>query len=752
MSDDFTGLNKGLFARFLMFFLVASFLFGIFLWVTFLKDFEAETVLDDAVYLMEDGVQNEFSVGEYDFESKSEVVFDGIDVVRFSEGSAINVGDVTDEDGFYTVSMTLEEGSAWISNMGGVLDLMIKVDGYMFQNVDGYYYVEVNENGYFAYAYKHPVSVYFLDESGNSLNDYILPQGYYVELERGVPSSVVSDLRYAKLVKEYPFYKLTENQAREGLADYAKIDDLRYSDILGDFEAMVLYEYDDYVGESGGEIVDKLREILTFSESKKDEWSKSESINKLNAALYLSAKGSAEDALSELQDISSVIDEKYLPYLNYVSVVLNNSLYGDDLYVVKNYLREVLWGDSYDGQMVVLRDRLNEMYDLCDDGEMAFAKEAFSDYERGWWDFLGMSADELSVYRDDINEERELLSVLLLKEEGFYDTDYFDLLESFEQAIFKVAISGTDLDEERLVFIADKVDVVNSVTDLLALSQMSVAEATDLLGFLLDDAEVLASEVESTASILSYYEEEISEGWLVLKFINSVEYESTSGTFDEKYEAFVAKEQDVEDLRNYLQNLHLGDESSSGLTLTEAKEIVYSDLETAGISYTAIISMGDNAYRLFELNGAEAGGVSFEAKYDRESKLVYDLAVGESRFTTGVSLDDLSEVVSGVEEGEITDEVISDAEEAEVEEGFSSTEEAAIVLLIEYLSEFGIEAAEKNVVFVEVDENIFEVRGAIAGETVLDFVVDLDDGSLSEVYVDGEVSGIEDIQSLITGD
>lgn len=652
MSDDFTdsgvGLNKGLFVRFFMFFLVAGFLFAIFLWVTFLKDFEAETVLDDMVYLMENGVLRDegFAVGEYGFEFDSEIVFDGIDVVRFSEGSSINVDDVMDEGGFYTVSMSLKEGSVWISNMGGVLDLMIKVDGYMFQNVDGYYYVGANENGYFVYAYKHPVNVYFLDGNNNSLNDYILPQGYYVELEKGVFDSVVSDLRYAKLVKEYPFYKLTEKQARDGLSDYAEADDARYSDILGDFESAVLREYDNYVGESGGEIIDKIREVLTFSKSKKEEWNKSESVNKLNAALYLSAKGDEEGALAELLDISSVVDEKYLPYLNYVSVVLNNSLYGDDLYAVKNYLREVLWGESYDGQIVILRDRLNEMYDLCEHGEIDSAKNAFSDYERGWWDFLGMS--ELSVYRDDINEERELLSVLLLKEEGFYDTDYFDLLESFEQAIFKVAVTGTDLDEERLAFIADKVDAVNSVTGLLALSEMSADEATDLLGFLLDSADVLTSEVSSTTSILSYYEEEIANGWLVLKFINSVEYESTSGTFDEKYEAFKVKEQDVEDLRSYLQNLYLGDESLSGLTLAEAKEIVYLDLEGAGISYSAIVSMGDDAYRLFELEGASVGGVLFEAKYDRESKLVYDLAVGESRFTTGVSLDDLSEVVLDV--------------------------------------------------------------------------------------------------------
>ncbi len=763
MADDLSPKSSGrsfnwsLLVRFLMFFIVAGFLFVLFFWVTFLKTIDVETELKISA-VMGDG--QKFSEESYEAANGDlEAVFDGIDVMRFVEGSAFEVGEILEEDGFYTVSMDITEGGLWVSNMGGVLDPMVVAGDFMFQNVDGYYYVGKVGDDIFAYAYKHPLRVHFLDDEGNSLNSYLLPEGYYVELISGSVTSVVSDLRYAKLVKEYPFYSVTDDEWLSFWDGYAAEDDSRYRNLLSDFESLVRQNYGTYMEGSDeysfvSDVVDFLREYLTFSETKKQEFAEQDTLKYLNQALYLSVKGEEDEALEKLVllEEGSVVGEDYKSYLNYLNVVLNNSLYGDDLYPIKSYLRNLLYGDTDEGELIVLRQMLSEMYDLVNDGETASAKAAFEDYERGWWDFLGMSVTDLSQFRKDVSEERELLAVLFLKEDGFYEADYFSLLEEFEQAVFRVAISGTDLDEERQAFVASKIKVVNQIEDLLAVNGIDVDDATDLMIMLLDGAELLLDEIASEAAVLSYYETEIEEGWLVTQFINSVEYSSLGGSFEENFEEFLQKEQDVEELKAYLQSLHLGSSEEGDLTLSEAKQIVYAALDSFDVSYTAVVSVGDSSYRLFEIQGGEVDGIAFEAKYDRESELVYDLQAEGVSFTTGVHLSSLGEVLGGLVGGSNGSSSV-DSEGSGSSNGSSSdwsySEEYAISLLIDYLGEFDINVSESNVVSVDVGEDLFGLEEIEIGNATVDFTVWASEDLITGLSVNGdEVEGEYDVAEL----
>lgn len=765
MADDFSSkepssLNMALLTRFLVFIIIAGFFFVIFFWIVFVRNVDAEVRLESSVEIYGDGelVAEELQVGEYDVKaSYYEIYFDGIDLIRLVEGSSFYINEIVEEDGFYTISLTLEGGAMWISNMGGVLDLMLETDNFMFQNVDGYYYVEKQADNVFAYAYKHPLRVHFLDEQDNSLNSYLLPEGYYGVYEESSVTSVVSDLRYAKLTKEYPFYSLADEQYLEFWDDFVVIDDSRYVEILSEFKTLVRRNYDVYYEGGGflakiGDAMRFLREYLTFIDAKKDQWIEQDTLRSLNSALYLSVKGEEEEAVDILlaMEEGTVDSDYYKEYLNYLNVVLNNSLYSDELYAVKDYLRSLLWGSTEEGEIVILRERLNEMYDLVNEGKVTDAKEAFSDYERGWFSFLAMSVSELSPYRKDVSEERELLSVFLQQESGFYSAKYFDLLENFEQAVVKVAVSGADLDEERQAFVSDKIKVLNNIEDLLRVNGIEVEDATEVMLLLLDSAEVLMDEIASEAAILSYFEEQLAEAMLVLQFINSAEYTGLSGTFDERFEAYLEKQADVEELQEYLQAIHLGVDEGSELTLTEAKDIVYGALDSIGVSYDAVTSLGDSAYRLFEIEGASVNEVSFEARYDREGELIYDLSVGDVEFATGVNLDDLSEVVLGLfEESDTTTETTDSGPQVAPDEDngrdLSYSEELAISMLIDYLADYDVEILEEHVISWDLDQNIFYVQGEgiLAEDVEVEFFVNASEDQVTDIVVAGEdVSGI----------
>jgi len=753
MADDLApssanDVDFSLLMRFFVFFVFSGLFFLVFMWVVFIRSVAANVSLESSIKIYEDGVlvSEDVLIGDYEVsDSYYEVYFDEIDLMRFTAGSSFSVSEVTSDSGFYIVQLELNEGGVWISNMGGVLDLMLKAGDFVFQNVDGYYYVEVQDGEVFAYAYRHPLRVHFLDQEENSLNSYLIPEGYYGEYESSGVSSVVADLRYAKLIKEYPFYVLSDDRDRDFWGDFVAIDDSRYIGLLSSFKSVVRQNYDIYTEELPG-FIEQLRQYLTFVESKKAGWAEQETLRKLNKALYLSVRGETDESLLSLIELDegSVVSAEYRAYLNYLNVVLNISLYGGDLYLVKDYLRGLLYSDSDEGSLIVLRERLNEMYDLANDGEIALAKEAFSAYERGFLSFFAMPTSQLSAFRKDISEERELLAVLLTRESGFYDPQYFDLLDDFERAIFRVAASGVDLDEERQAFVSGKVKVLNNIEELLRVSGISVSDATDVMLYLLDSADVLMDEIDSRAAILSYFEAELFEAAQVLEFINSTEYSSLSGSFDGKLGAYLRNKEDIDNLKDYLQSLHLGSPDEGDLTLEEAKAIVYAAFSGAEVAYTAVSSLGDSGYRLFDVDGGKIGGIAFEAKYDREGELFYDLKIGDVRLATGVSLFGLAEVADGLLKEEFSESPVPSPLSSVEENDLSYAEQLAISLLTDYLSGYGIYITSSNVVSSDLSENLFYLKGVAVGEFELEFFVHASDDLITDVTVI-DLYGIEGV-------
>ncbi|EKD63972.1 MAG: hypothetical protein ACD_51C00117G0001, partial [uncultured bacterium] len=295
-------------------------------------------------------------------------------------------------------------------------------------------------------------------------------------------------------------------------------------------------------------------------------------------------------------------------------------------------------------------------------------------------------------------------------------------------------------------FISSKIQVLNSIEGLFRVNGISVENATDVMMLLLESADILLEDVESEAAILEYFQEEIDEAWTILYFINSTEYTGLTSTFDEKYDAYIRKEQDVAELKEYLQGQHLGIDDEVEITLDEAKDLVYDDLKSAGVSYSVVTTLGDSGYRLFEIEGGSVAGYDFEARYDRESELVYDLVIGEEEFATGISLWDLGEVVSGIFEEEELEFEPSDSEVPISNDKQEPTysEKLAISLLIDYLDDYGIEIDEDNIESWDLTENLYYVIGYDDLDVELDFFVHAGDDLITDVSAAdlGDVDGI----------
>ena len=143
----------------------------------------------------------------------------------------------------------------------------------------------------------------------------------------------------------------------------------------------------------------------------------------------------------------------------------------------------------------------------------------------------------------------------------------------------------------------------------------------------------------------SYFEDKLSDYDTSLAFISSPEFSSYSD-FAEGLAAFKQKSADLNQLNAYIQGLRTGKvEEAEVLSLDKATAEVEGDLDSSGIQYAELASLGDTSNRLFEIHGGRVSGKEFLGKYDRETKILYEVSVGDLKFSTGLAVEKFRDVV-----------------------------------------------------------------------------------------------------------
>jgi len=194
----------------------------------------------------------------------------------------------------------------------------------------------------------------------------------------------------------------------------------------------------------------------------------------------------------------------------------------------------------------------------------------------------------------------------------------------------------------------------------------------------------------------------------------------------------------LEDLNEYIQSLRVGeDDDTVTISLEDATAEVEETLHDNSIQFATVESLGDSSYRLFEIAGARTGGIAFEANYDRETQILYDVVVGEVRFSTGLSLEMAKQVI----EGTVSDaEVVEDEEPATaVEDDETPTESLAISRVEAALEAADLEVSDFAVTLVDLEENLFTLEGSFdKGKLLVSGTYDLDTGLVSEIVLESE--------------
>ena len=562
------------------------------------------------------------------------------------------------------------------------------------------------------YAVEHPALVTFTAE-GDSLNALNVPGGYRMKISAAKVTKTLEKLRLAKLSKEFPIYALSDEdlseEMSESLANIRKNYEASTVAFLNELQENM--DFGPALRGLSSEVSQGYRsfeEALTVVPTAQDRLSESRKSDALTYAMshYLSGDAvTADHWLTEWKTFEQDPEELQELYTSLFFV-----LPGEDLYPVKEAVAAFLF--PQEKPLNALRRKYAEIENLLERASQVDAQKAYIDYQTQFEAQLESGAFDDEEDLDDISREYLLLELLLRSNSIFYSTDATHLLTILEQKIFALAGNEGDLDEERQAFVKSKVNFLANLFDYVLAKKITVSEASELATELIYQAEGYMNAITSEVAVKDYFESKLKEYTLSVQFMTSPEFYSYD-SFAEGLADYKKKVADLEDLNEYLQNILEGQDEAPALSLEQATQIAKDDLYSNGIQYKDVNSLGDSANRLFEIDGGRTAGYSFTGKYDREGKILYDVVVGEVRFSTGLSLENAKEVIESAmqEQGLDASDVEEPEEEPEEVEDDTLTESVALELVAGQFKDAGLEPSAFHLTIVDLKNNEFSFEG-----------------------------------------
>ena len=730
-------------------------------------------------WIMDGGVEVRMGEGEWGMLNADQVLDEGIslrtgasstlgllfsdaDLIRLNPGTEIVVGRFDPLVSPAMVSIELVSGSIWVSDLQGVADIQVDIPRAQVEPEMASVFVRLNDDSADVFAAHHPSRINFLNNSGELLNNYLLTESYKVALPQSKITETLSQLRYTKLTKEFPFIFVKEKEWEEGWSSALSSDLNRLNDAYIAFLSDLRRAGDG--GAEVGSLRDRLnnayrlfRSWLTLDRSYLESVESEDELSLLHQALYLILHGedsAAQERLSRFVPAVSTFDS--FERIAALVQIFRAVEWGSDFYGVKELLRELEYestalDDRLAFRLDVQRERLNEIYDLLDQGERGAAQEALLEYSDEWADVIDRAGLQLGDQVQRITEERQMLQNLLYREDTFYSRPSYEVLTQLEDRILSLTAEEYDLNEERQQFIQDKIRMMTRLVYLVDIGLVGPEEGHLLGQRLVKESRELLDRVTSRAAITSYFVSRVDELEWKFAFVGSPEFLLGEGSFDDRLADYREKQQDLSDLSSYIAGLRDQPVVDSGIPLDEALAKAEQALQREGIQFSVLTPLGDVNHRLFRIEQGRSGLNDFTGNYDRETDLIYDLEVNGEVFSAGVLLGNLVEAIEvAISTEAFVDEMID--VDLPGPERLSPVEELAIDLARTEFKELSdVEVRFDDVSIVDLESNIFSMHlefEAMEGMFAIDFNYDVDEGQMTDVVgqLEGELFVVDDVR------
>lgn len=596
----------------------------------------------------------------------------------------------------------LKKGGMIVATIAGDFDASVSAGFAKVDLKDGISYISLSDDNSSlkVYSIEHPALLTLLSDS-KELNSFYVPSNYRTEIAKSKVGASISKLRLTKLLKEFQLFEFKDSElssvVQADLVDIEKtyvsagnnyMNGLNANLDLGPSLNGISSAIHSYL--QGG------RKLLTFLPFAKERLQNKERESYLNYAI-------SNDIHSNFDIAQTWLDKWLVPVVSdEEKKTINTDLFfvlpGDSLYNLKSVVDE----NSIYG-------KFNEMESLLQKADNVGASQTFQDYKKSFELSLSNSSFTGADGLAELSRRYVLTELLLRSNSIFYTSDSVKLLKEIETSILSLASSYQDLDEERQAFVQSKIRFLENLFKFVEQKKVSVDTGATVASQLLSDADDYLNSISAQVAVKSYFQSKLSDFDVTLAYISSPEF-SSYASFAEGFAAFKQKSSDLDQLNAYIQSLRAGlVEVTDVVSLDQATTEVKSDLSTNGIQYAEVLSLGDAYNRLFEINGGRVSGSEFLGKYDRETKILYDVSVGDLKFSTGLSVEKFRDVVKSATA------VIPLESQVEVTGTGSSsgsiTEDVALSYAKSQFEAAGLNSADFTFKLVDLEKNLFTFDG-----------------------------------------
>ena len=660
----------------------------------------------------------------------------GRDAVTLLSGAEANV--TYDEEKSH-LNVELKSGGILIAAKAGDFTVSVTTEFARIDSQENIAYAELKDGELNVYSLVHPSLVTFTKD-GSDLNALPLAGDYRMSIKSSKVSEKLSKLLLTKLSKEFPTYELKDEDIPENVQ--AEIKNIEDTYAKSSTEYVIELTNQNEFGPPTTGIGGKLhalfyntRELMTFLPFAEEKLIKQKKDDALVYSMTNSYNGNSESGAFWLGLWQSYGEdqEKIKDLRSSLFFVLP----GDELYSVKAAIED----DSED-IFTSLRRRYNEIEELLDQASEVEAGAAYLEYKTLFENALSQGQFNSKDMLDELSREYVLIELLLRKNSIFYSSDSVELLTKIEKSILALSSNENDMNEEYQAFVQSKIRFLENLFDYVLERKVSVENATELADELLVEAEDYLTSISSQVAVRSFFESKLEEFDVSIQFMNSPEFRSYA-SFDEGLADYKEKLADLDKLNEYIQNIRAGTVTTvATIALEDAIVEVSEDLNDNGIQFYEVESLGDTSNRLFSISGGKVAGNDFEGNYDRETHLLYDISVGEIRFSTGILLENFREVVEEALKNQVVEEEIEEV----AEEDESLTESVALNYAKEHFEDQDLE--DFKILLADLDKNTFTFEGYLTSGIFVSGSYDADTEKVSDViwYYEEEAKTLPDMK------
>ena len=451
----------------------------------------------------------------------------------------------------------------------------------------------------------------------------------------------IQPLLYSKLVKEFKFATLTDDQKKSVWLKTNKEKDKKILELVRQqFSSNRLYigpkVYDGVVSN----FVFWSEENLTFMSNKKSEMLLNHLFNYLDDAIYYAEQGDATKSDASMQSFNdymltldpSVLQSKdcndrfdrYIGDLQIfgpgdaeykiLATLLNQKFVAgkDRTEIVASF-----WQDVYKGlntSDALAEAALNNYYEYFDKTRTKNVTGEIDD----------------NFYRNYLAYQNQLFDNLLLKYPLFYKDGYFAIKTIFENDLLALYSDGQSKDELKQAFVNNKINFMKRLRRFFFDGDLDVKQAKEIYKRLFSEISDLMPKDNSGVAVVKLFESQLADMDDFWGYLNTPEYQSQAygATHEARYKVYLEDRKTILSFENIKKDL-LGEvpAQTTDQTVQQVTIAVQNVLQAnKSISNIEIGNIDSIDQRYIPIKFV-LGGYPVEANYDRDNDAVKDVKV-----------------------------------------------------------------------------------------------------------------------------